>query len=53
MEKVVRVARSFEEADRADREYYQSLIPLYFPRLYAVVARKLERGFGGPATMAG
>ncbi|HEY2158927.1 MAG TPA: hypothetical protein VGH33_25075 [Isosphaeraceae bacterium] len=28
MEKVVHIARSFEEADRADREYYQSLTPL-------------------------
>jgi hypothetical protein len=28
MEKVVRIARSFEEADRADRDYYQGLTPL-------------------------
>jgi hypothetical protein len=28
MEKVVRIAKSFEEADRADREYYQSLTPV-------------------------
>lgn len=28
MEKVVRIARSFEEADEADREYYRGLTPL-------------------------
>jgi hypothetical protein len=28
MGKVVRIAKSFEEADRADREYYQSLTPV-------------------------
>jgi hypothetical protein len=27
MEKVVRVVKSFEESDRADRAYYQSLTP--------------------------
>ncbi len=27
MEKVVRVFKSFEEAERADREYYRSLTP--------------------------
>ena len=27
MEKVVKVFRSFEESDRADREYYRNLTP--------------------------
>jgi hypothetical protein len=27
MEKAVKVLKSFEEADRAEREYYQSLTP--------------------------
>jgi hypothetical protein len=27
MEKVVKVLKSFEESDRADREYYHSLTP--------------------------
>jgi len=27
MEKIVKIHRSFEESDRADRKYYQSLSP--------------------------
>jgi hypothetical protein len=48
MEKVVHIARSFEEADRADREYYRRLTPVQRVEILLELNRRWPRDEHGP-----
>lgn len=49
MEKVIRVARSFEEADQADRDYYRSLTPEQRLEILLELNRRWPRAEHDPA----
>ena len=48
MERVVHIAKSFEEADRADREYYRSLTPLQRLEILLELNRHWPKDENGP-----
>jgi hypothetical protein len=49
MEKVVKISKSFEECDRADKAYYHSLTPHERLKILWELNRRLRTGIDGRA----
>ena len=49
MEKVVKISKSFEECDRADKAFYQSLTPQERLKILWELNRRLRTGDDGRA----
>jgi hypothetical protein len=49
MEKVVKISKSFEECDRADKAFYQSLTPQERLKILWELNRRLRTGNDGRA----